>query len=162
MEPHESASPTCCSPAASRGSLQVLAERSAIEPTVTRSQHENMVALPGGEFLMGTNYADGFAADGERPVRRVHLKPFLIDRETVTNKRFAEFIESTGYKTEAEMFGWSFVFWSHIPPERFRAQVADTVAAAPWWCQVPGAFWNAPEGPGSDVTRRLDHPVVHV
>ena len=162
MEPDESASPKCCSPAASRGSFQVSAERSAIEPTATRSQYEDMVALPGGEFLMGTDYADGFAADGERPVRRVHLKPFLIDRETVTNKRFAEFVEFTGYRTEAETFGWSFVFWSHIPPERFRALVADTVAAAPWWCQVPGAFWNAPEGPGSDVARRLDHPVVHV
>lgn len=162
MEPHKSASPRCCSPAASRSSLLVSAERSAIEPPAIRSQCEDMVALPGGEFLMGTDYADGFAADGERPVRRVHLKPFLIDRETVTNKRFAEFVEVTGYRTEAETFGWSFVFWSHIPPERFRALVADTVAAAPWWCQVPGAFWNAPEGPGSDLAKRMDHPVVHV
>jgi formylglycine-generating enzyme required for sulfatase activity len=121
-----------------------------------------MIALSGGEFLMGTDYAESFAADGERPVRRVSLKPSLIDQHSVTNQRFAEFIEATGYMTEAATFGWSFVFWSHIPKEKFRALVADTVAAAPWWCQVPGASWSTPEGPGSNVAKRMDHPVVHV
>jgi formylglycine-generating enzyme required for sulfatase activity len=121
-----------------------------------------MIALPGGEFLMGTDYVDGFAADGERPVRKVSVRPFLIDPVTVTNEHFAEFVDATGYKTEAENFGWSFVFWSHIPEDRFRSLVADTVAAAPWWCQVPGAYWKAPEGPGSQINKRLHCPVVHV
>jgi sulfatase modifying factor 1 len=123
---------------------------------------ESMIALPGGEFLMGTDYAESFAADGERPVRRVRLKPFQIDRYPVTNQDFAAFVKDTDYKTEAEVYGWSFVFWSHIPQDKFQSLVRDTVAAAPWWCQVPGAFWNAPEGPGSDIAKRLDHPVVHV
>lgn len=162
MEHRKSASKGCCSAATSRGSVQASAERSAVQAVTSDLQQDGMIALPGGEFLMGTDYADSFAADGERPVRRVHLKPFRIDQCPITNQRFAEFIKATGYKTEAETYGWSFVFWSHVPPERFRELVVDTVAEAPWWCQVPGAFWSAPEGPGSDVDTRLNHPVVHV
>lgn len=111
---------------------------------------------------MGTDYEEAFAADGERPVRRVHLKPFQIDIYPVTNADFAAFVQATHYKTEAELYGWSFVFMNHIPKLQRGSLVTDTVAGAEWWCQVPGAVWNAPEGPGSDVARRSDHPVVHV
>jgi formylglycine-generating enzyme required for sulfatase activity len=121
-----------------------------------------MAALPGGAFLMGTEYAEGFPADGEGPVRPVTVDAFSLDLRPVTNQLFHTFIEATGYRTEAEVFGWSFVFWSHIPAERFREVVADTVQQAPWWCKVPGATWKTPEGPGSNVLRRPDHPVVHV
>ncbi len=124
--------------------------------------HEDMIALPGGTFLMGTDYAEGFQQDGEGPVRAVTLDAFMMDRTPVTNARFAAFIAATGYSTEAERFGWSFVFWAHIPQSRFRELVEDTVAAAPWWCKVPGASWSFPEGPGSSVLTRQDHPVVHV
>jgi len=121
-----------------------------------------MVTLLGGVFMMGTNVAEAFPADGEGPVRRVMLSPFRIDRFPVTNRRFQQFVAATGYRTEAEQFGWSFVFWSHIPAKRFSALVEDTVAGAPWWCKVKGAFWAAPEGPGSGVTERWEHPVVHL
>jgi len=121
-----------------------------------------MIPLPGGTFLMGTENPEGFPADGEGPVRPVTLDPFLIDRLPVTNALFSKFIAATRYQTEAERFGWSFVFWSHIPEKRFSLLVEDTVAGAPWWCKVPGAQWDAPEGPGSDVRRRGDYPVVHV
>ncbi|HEV2280530.1 MAG TPA: formylglycine-generating enzyme family protein [Acidobacteriaceae bacterium] len=121
-----------------------------------------MIALPGGSFLMGTDYTDGFPADGEGPVREVFLDAFSIDRYPVTNERFAGFVRATGYRTDAERFGWSFVFWSHIPKRRFAELVEDTVAAAPWWCKVRGAQWDAPEGPGSAVRGRQQHPVVHV
>ena len=113
-------------------------------------------------FLMGTDYADGFPLDGEGPVRSVTLSPFQIDRFPVTNEEFRAFVDATGYRTEAEVFGWSFVFWLHIPEERFEELVEDTVAAAQWWCKVPGAFWSQPEGPGSHVRDRGRHPVVHV
>ena len=121
-----------------------------------------MITLPGGMFLMGTENPEGFPTDGEGPVRPVTLDPFLMDRHSVTNALFSKFIAATGYKTEAERFGWSFVFWSHIPKKRFADLVEDTVAAAPWWCKVRGARWDAPEGPGSDVRKRGDYPVVHV
>ncbi len=85
---------------------------------------------------MGTDIAQGFPQDGEGPVRSVTLSPFRIDRFPVTNVGFAKFVEATEYRTEAEVFGWSFVFWSHIPKERFRELVEDTVAIAPWWCKV--------------------------
>ena len=94
-----------------------------------------MVPLPGGAFLMGTDSPDAFPDDGEGPVREVTLSAFHIDRSPVTNRRFQQFVESSGYRTEAEQFGWSFVFWSLIPAAQFDAVVDDTVAAAPWWCR---------------------------
>jgi formylglycine-generating enzyme len=126
-----------------------------------------MASLSGGPFLMGTDYAEGFHEDGEGPVRTVTLSPFEIDRYPVTNREFAAFVEATGYRTDAERFGWSFVFWSHLPPDRYEELVEDTAAQAPWWCKVPGASWKQPEGPGSNfqasnLQARWAHPVVHV
>jgi formylglycine-generating enzyme len=121
-----------------------------------------MVQLPGGSFLMGTDYAEAFAEGGEGPVREVTLDPFWIDRFPVTNELFGRFIAETQYITEAERFGWSFVFWAHIPKDHFYDLVEDTVAAAPWWCKVRGASWRSPEGPGSSASSRPTHPVVHV
>jgi formylglycine-generating enzyme required for sulfatase activity len=121
-----------------------------------------MIQLPGGKFLMGTDSVEGFPHDGEGPVREVSLSPFLIDKYPVTNELFANFIAATGYKTEAERFGWSFVFLGHIPRKRRHELIEDTAAAAPWWCKVRGAKWNAPEGPYSDIRSRGKHPVVHV
>jgi formylglycine-generating enzyme required for sulfatase activity len=151
----------CCAPNAERSA----ATQTSTPPArniATEATRTNMIALPGGTFLMGTDIAEGFPQDGEGPVRPVTLAPFLIDRTPVTNDRFALFIAATNYRTEAETFGWSFVFWKHIPKQRYNELVADTVAAVPWWCKVPGACWNAPEGPGSDTSNRGDHPVVHV
>lgn len=122
----------------------------------------SMISLAGGGFLMGTDDADGFPEDKEGPVRTVELAPFRIGATPVTNAEFAAFIRAAGYVTEAEQFGWSFVFWAQIPPAYFRAWVRDTVAQAPWWCVVPGAAWNHPYGPGTDLTGLHEHPVVHV
>ena len=118
--------------------------------------------MPGGRFLMGTDYERAFPLDGEGPVRPVELSAFEIDTFPVTNHDFTKFVDATGYRTESEVFAWSFVFWMHLPPERLDELVEDTVAAAPWWCKVRGADWRHPEGPGSDVSTRLNHPVVHV
>ncbi len=163
MKDQGSESKGCCTPIVVRSTSESVFEQPTGQPSPRQTQHaDRMIALPGGEFLMGTDYVDSFAADGERPIRKVSVRPFLIDAVPVTNEHFAEFVDATGYKTESENFGWSFVFWSHIPEDRFRTLVADTVAAAPWWCQVPGACWKAPEGPGSRIDKRLDFPVVHV
>lgn len=123
------------------------------------SATDGLIRLPGGAFLMGARDGDGFAADGEGPVRQVTLSPFWIDPLAVTNERFTAFVAATGHVTEAERFGWSFVFVGLLPDD-----FPDTraVAAAPWWRQVYGADWRHPEGPDSSITDRLDHPVVHV
>lgn len=121
-----------------------------------------MVSLTGGTFLMGTDYDEGFPEDGEGPVRKVTVSPFQIDAFAATNEEFAAFADTTGYRTDAERFGWSFVFWSHIPIDRRSELVEDTVAGAPWWCKVRGANWRQPEGPSSDVANRARYPVVHV
>jgi formylglycine-generating enzyme required for sulfatase activity len=152
-------SKSCCSPPRV---APAAAPRESILSGNPQARDKALIALPGGRFLMGTDYPRGFPADGEGPVRPVGLSPFAIQMTPVTNAQFRTFIENTGYRTDAELYGWSFVFWSHIPQERFRELVSDTVAATPWWCKVNGALWNAPEGPGSNISTREDHPVVHV
>ncbi|MEO3749988.1 formylglycine-generating enzyme family protein [Streptomyces sp. B6B3] len=118
-----------------------------------------MVTLPGGAFLMGTEDATGFPDDGEGPVREVRVAPFEIDAYAVTNRRFAAFVEATGHVTDAERFGWSFVYAGFLPGELRRQ--ARRPPDTPWWCGVPGADWRRPEGPGSTIEDRGDHPVVH-
>jgi formylglycine-generating enzyme required for sulfatase activity len=108
---------------------------------------------------MGNPRGDGYPVDGEGPVHPVELAPFAIGATTVTVRQFAAFTEATGYRTIAEREGWSFVF-AGLLPDRFPP--TRGVAAAPWWRQVFGADWRHPEGPQSDVSRREDHPVVHV
>ena len=120
------------------------------------------IALAGGRFPMGTDYRGGFPEDGEGPVRPVILSPFEIDAFPVTNEDFVAFVTATGYVTDAEKSGWSFVFWSHIPKDRIEELVEDTLAATPWWCKVRGACWKHPEGPGTSIVNRRTHPVVHV
>jgi len=122
---------------------------------------EGMIYLSGGEFLMGTNSNEGFPRDGEGPVRTVKLNPFYMDPCTVTNSEFSEFIADTGYKTEAEQYGWSFVF-SKFVSEQVAKTVTEVVQNAPWWWAVKGAYWREPEGPDSTILDRMDHPVVHV
>jgi formylglycine-generating enzyme len=116
-----------------------------------------VIELPGGRFLMGSE--TGFAADGEGPVRVVEVAPFAIDAHAVTNARFAAFVAATGHVTEAERYGWSFVFSGFVPP---LVAARGAVAGTPWWLAVDGACWRAPEGPGSTLDGREDHPVVHV
>ncbi|PSK97847.1 formylglycine-generating enzyme required for sulfatase activity [Haloactinopolyspora alba] len=121
-----------------------------------------MASIPGGEFSMGGDDPDAFPDDGEGPVRTVRLSPYLIDTTAVTNRQFNAFVKATGYETDAERFGWSFVFHMFIGAEQ-RPHVMDaTVPGAQWWLAVEGATWRAPEGPGSDVDTRPQHPVVHV
>jgi sulfatase modifying factor 1 len=153
---------SCCAPSAGHVE-QPGAPRSVLPGNSNGSDRVRpTVALPGGTFLMGTDYAEAFPADGEGPVRPVTVSPFRIDIFPVTNRDFAAFVEDTGYRTESEIYAWSFVFWMHLPPDRLDELVEDTVVAAPWWCKVPGADWRHPEGPGSSVADRPNHPVVHV
>jgi formylglycine-generating enzyme required for sulfatase activity len=123
-----------------------------------------MVRLDGGSFLMGTEAAEGFPEDGEGPVRNVTLDPFYIDAHAVTNAEFLEFIRETGYTTDAERFGWSFVFEEFIN-ESDRNRILQNVGATPWWVAVEGATWLDPNGPSESILDNrelLKHPVTHV
>jgi formylglycine-generating enzyme required for sulfatase activity len=121
---------------------------------------DGMVRLEGGSFLMGTDSNEGFPADGEGPVREVHVDPFYIDVHHVTNAEFQAFVDDTGYTTDAEEYGWSFVFQGFVP-ER-KAKRARRVQSAPWWCAIKDACWKWPFGRGSHISNRMDHPVVHI
>jgi formylglycine-generating enzyme required for sulfatase activity len=118
-----------------------------------------VVTLPAAEFVMGDDSSWSYPADGEGPARLVQVPALTLDATAVSNERFAVFADTTGYVTDAERHGWSFVFAGLLPDD-----FEDTrgVQGAPWWRQVMGATWRCPEGPQSDVADRLDHPVVHV
>lgn len=112
---------------------------------------------------MGSDDADGWTEDGEGPVREVELKPFHLSRTAVTNAQFAAFVEATGYVSDAEKFGWSYVFHLLLSKKQLRKlQSLGRVKNLQWWVAVKGAYWRRPEGPGSHVRDRLDHPVVHI
>lgn len=159
----------CCSAGRDRGAQSKTGEneRSSRDmrtsATTTDVDTDRMVRLDGGTFTMGTDSDTGFPEDGEGPAREVELDPFYIGRYAVTNAEFIQFVRNTGYTTDAERFGWSFVFEDFVGPDD-QQYVLDSVSAAPWWVAVKGANWLYPEGPGTNVIEsdRLDHPVVHV
>lgn len=96
--------------------------------------------------------------DGEAPQRSVRLGAFSIERHCVSNDRFAAFIAATGYVTDADRLGWSFVFQTFLDPALSAPAPLDT----PWWRKIDGACWKHPRGPASDIAGQGDHPVVHV
>ncbi|HEY2930197.1 MAG TPA: formylglycine-generating enzyme family protein [Acidobacteriota bacterium] len=101
---------------------------------------KDMVFIPGGKFLMG-------AGDGmpyEAPAHEVSVKSFRIDKHEVTVREFSRFVKETGFKTEAEKFGWSGIF---------NARTAE-------WEKVDGANWRHPDGLSSSA--RDDEPVTQV
>jgi formylglycine-generating enzyme required for sulfatase activity len=120
-----------------------------------------MVQIPAGPFSMGTNNALAYPADGEGPKRIVELDEFWIDETAVTNQSFAQFVEATGYITEAELTGWSFVpafLLSEQDEQYLVGQSGDT----PWWVGVTAANWRQPLGPSSSTTDIQSHPVTHI
>ncbi|MCB1343091.1 MAG: formylglycine-generating enzyme family protein [Pseudooceanicola sp.] len=127
-------------------------------PEVQGRLAARLVDIPAGFFDMGARQSR-FPADLDSPRRKVKVAPFRMAPVSVTNDDFAAFVAATGYATVAEREGWSFVFhlllqdaarWPVSPP------------GTPWWRSVDGASWACPEGPGSDLAGRGDHPVVHI
>ena len=127
---------------------------------------DGMLRITGGTFRMGS---DSFYPE-EAPVRDVEVPPFRIDAYTVTNREFSQFVRKTGYVTVAErdldpadypgapaenLVPGSLVFHMTPGPVNLRDY-------SQWWSWTPGACWKRPEGPGSSVEAKPDHPVVHV
>jgi formylglycine-generating enzyme required for sulfatase activity len=155
----------CCAPKREDHRSPDKCISSAAQPITTKSQHaasdDEMIALEGGHFLMGTDSGVGFPEDGEGPIRQIEVNPFLIDKTTVTNADFVRFAKETGYTTEAEQFGWSFVFYQFLP-EKLLQTGPPSPKQVPWWKGVKGAWWKRPEGPGSSIEGRMNHPAVHI
>lgn len=150
----------CCSPQAdvARGATRLAAAMGQGR----KADHAGMVPIPAGPFRMGGADPQAYPQDGEGPVRTVAVSEFLIDATAVTNRRFGQFVRETGYVTDAERYGWSYVFYAAVHPKARRHVIDGSVAQAPWWLAVRGACWRAPEGAGSSIDTRSDHPVVHV
>lgn len=148
---------SCCTPA--RGEETATPNPAiAIETNALRVA-EDAVLIPGGPSLIGTRTPE-ILDDGEDPQRKSRIKPFRIGATTVTNAQFRAFVEATGYVTEAERFGWSFVFWAQVPK---RIGSTRGVPEAQWWRRVDGANWRDINGPDTMAeTWFEDHPVVHV
>jgi sulfatase modifying factor 1 len=133
---------------------------------------EGMVWVPGGPFWMGS----ASDPEGIAPVHQVAVNGFWMDRTEVTNAQFEAFVQATGYKTSAEKPPTEEELGgSDVPPERrvpfsicFKS--VDLPAgkspfdfqSPPWWQFVAGADWRHPEGPGSSIAERMNHPVVHI
>ncbi len=135
-------------------------------PSLGEPPAPNMAWISGGTFLMGSDrhYSE------EAPAHEVAVDGFWIDRFTVTNAEFARFVRKTGYVTVAEQAPDPEAY-PGAKPELLVP--ASTVFRAPahrvdlsnhynWWTYVPGASWRHPQGPGTSVEKKPDHPVVHV
>lgn len=151
----------CCAPAAPEGRVASTAT-GKVPARKKPVSTEGMVRLDGGTFLMGTDSPEARIEDGEGPVREVTVSPFYLDRCAVTNREFELFANETGYKTEAEVFGWSYVFHLLVPKTVLKKGKLRPLPGLNWWLGVEGAYWQRPEGPGSNIRKRLDHPAVHI
>jgi formylglycine-generating enzyme required for sulfatase activity len=136
-----------------------------------------MVWIPGGEFTMGTEAEIGWP--DEKPAHRVRVDGFWMDETAVTNAQFREFVEATGYVTTAEQPVDAEEILRQLPPgtppppkenlvpgslvfQPTSGPVQDFRDFSQWWHWTPGANWKHPEGRGSSIEGKEDHPVVHV
>ncbi|MDF7824246.1 formylglycine-generating enzyme family protein [Pontiellaceae bacterium B12227] len=131
---------------------------------ISSGSTDHMTLLDGGPFLMGTDDDIGYPDDGEGPIREITLAPFYIDQYAVSNAEFAAFISATNYITDAQKFGYSYVFHLLLSPSQKRTldMLGRTVMGLEWWYNVEGADWAHPFGPDSDFQGLENNPVTHV
>lgn len=143
---------SCCAPSRPTGT-----RTEQFLPPTGGSYSGPLAEIPAGRAYVGTN-RPWIKPDGEGPQRRVSVKAFAMGATPVTVGQFRDFVDQTGYRTEAEDFGWSFVFHSFVPQS---VGMTEGMTGAEWWRRVDGATWFQPFGPhGSDA--QGDDPVVHV
>lgn len=150
---------SCCAGSPSGLAIGVSAsKRLPTAPQVIAAKHE-FFSVAAGPFTMGSEDLDSNIRDFEGPLRTVDLPDFEIAATPVTNRQFEDFVAATGYQTEAELAGWSFVFHLLVADS---AQVIGSSDGAPWWLGVEGANWRSPQGTADGFESILEHPVVHV
>jgi formylglycine-generating enzyme len=147
----------CCSTSREREGEAMPAEVNS-QTSSARPIHRE-AALPGGTFLMGDHFGEGYAPDGEALVHGVSFGPFAMDTTCVTIAQFSAFARATGYRTEAERYGNSSVLRLAVTADR-----PDIFGyhGTPRWLTVRGADWQHPFAPRSGIEDLMDHPVVHV
>lgn len=132
----------------------------------TSSEKEPRIFIPAGEFIMGSEL---FYPE-ERPLHKVEVAEFYMDKHLVTNAQFARFVTETGYCTFAELPPDPDLYPEADPAWLVPGSLVFTRPDSPvslqdyraWWSYVPGACWYHPEGPESSIISRADHPVVQV
>ena len=169
VEVLEEGDKSCCPP---KGRAAMLAGTQSDSTAIESA----MVLIPGGNFLMGAN--GQLALDREYPKHPVKVDSFYMDPYEVTNAQYKAFTDATGYKTVAERP----VDWEEVkkqlppgtpkPPEENlaagslvfvpRQGVVDLSNYFQWWAWTTGANWRQPNGPGSSIEGKDDHPVVHI
>lgn len=147
----------CCPKLAPRGHAVENRRKPGLDP----ARHPEMALIPAGRWTIGEDRDVANVGDGEGPVRDVELPAFLIDKTTVTNGEFARFVNQTGYVTQAERQGWSFVFAAQVHPAARQMPPSDSIAPD-WWLAIEGACWRRPNGGPARFDAIADHPVVHV
>ncbi|WP_195576081.1 formylglycine-generating enzyme family protein [Paenibacillus sp. 1001270B_150601_E10] len=170
-EQHTDAAQSCCAGTreqiGSSGTASTVPSTSLSERTSTTAQGAALVdtshwpIIPAGTYMLGTDEDIGFPADAEGPARPVSIEAFHLSPHTVTNEAFARFVDATGYLTDAEKFNWSYVFHLLIE-DPDKLPIIGSPQETPWWFAVEGAYWKQPEGPGSHIEDRMQHPVVHI
>lgn len=136
-----------------------------------------MVWIPGGEFIMGAVEGDNQARPDEYPAHKVRVSGFWMDATEVTNQQFSEFVENTNYVTVAEKAPDWEMLKQQLPPGTPKPPDSVLVAASmvftpvptdnladwtQWWSWVKGASWRQPQGEGSSIEDKMNHPVVQV
>ena len=136
----------------------------------------NMVLIPGGEYLMGSDKSESYT--NEKPVHRVVVSSFFMDKYEVTNQQFLQFVNETGYTTTAEKkINWDEMM-SQLRPGTSRppdsllepGSLIFKASSYPiplndessWWEWEKGASWKHPSGKNSSINEIMDHPVVHI
>lgn len=138
-----------------------VSSESCPKSTILDLMHGDMVKIEEGDYFIGTNEPI-FEKDRELPLTKVHTKAFYIDQYEVSNAQFDEFVKSTGYVTQAEKFGDSYVFKGLLSESTQDKYQENRVLQAQWWYVINNTYWNQPEGDGSSINERMNHPVVHV
>ncbi|MYA59913.1 MAG: formylglycine-generating enzyme family protein [Chloroflexi bacterium] len=158
----DSADQSCCSPDRGDDPQDTTVHQPNLlsDRPQNRSNNGELVRLSGGEFRMGTDNRR-FPADGEGPIREVTVDAFFVSPMPVTIAEFDAFVSATGHVTDAERFGWSFVFKDFVS-EEIERQVSQVVKGSEWWWRVDGADWRHPDGPDTGINDRNDHPVTHI
>jgi sulfatase modifying factor 1 len=136
------------------------------QPQLAEVIPARMTWIPDGTFLMGSDQA----YPEEAPAHRVSVSGFYMDTTTVTNELFAWFVADTDYVTVAERPLDPSQYPGANPEDLQPGGLVFNKTRRPvcldnfrnWWRYVPGACWRSPEGPGSSIESRAQHPVVQV